>query len=191
MKRFVLAIKENVIKWIETEDFKWIIWKTDGDTLTLIADGVTSVGGVDGQLRLNGATGYNNCVKILNDLCNHYYSNASLGAEARSMNQEDIEVVLNLEVFKPTDSERTTKWLSEPHYAYDGKYVTDSDNRYYPYIWQFENYAKITNSDEVIENSATSGFGQSEQPNNELILNTANSINFGYPYCMDMVITYI
>ena len=42
-----------------------------------------------------GATGYNNGVYLLNDICKSRYGNASLGATARSLTIEDIESKMN------------------------------------------------------------------------------------------------
>ena len=44
---------------------------------------------------LYGATGYNNGVYLLNDICKSRYGNASLGATARSLTIEDIESRMN------------------------------------------------------------------------------------------------
>lgn len=42
-------------------------------------------------LKLTGANGYNNAVKVLNDACNEIFSNKSLGTKARNINLNDIE----------------------------------------------------------------------------------------------------
>ena len=47
------------------------------------------------EVYLYGATGYNNGVYLLNDICKSRYGNASLGATARSLNIEDIESRMN------------------------------------------------------------------------------------------------
>ena len=47
------------------------------------------------EVHLYGATGYNNGVYLLNDICKNRYGNASLGATARSLNIEDIESRMN------------------------------------------------------------------------------------------------
>lgn len=43
-----------------------------------------------GTLTLDGAQGYNNGVKILNDVCSDLYADASKGITARSINEEDF-----------------------------------------------------------------------------------------------------
>lgn len=50
---------------------------------------------MDGMVgvKLSGANGYNNGVKLLNDACAAMYSNSSLGAVGRSVDIEDIESV--------------------------------------------------------------------------------------------------
>lgn len=68
-----------------TENFGWRIWNIDENTLTLIADSVTSEGGTNnvGYLSLENATGYNNSVQIINDICSTCYSNESLAAKRK------------------------------------------------------------------------------------------------------------
>ena len=71
----------------QTTDLKWRVLGVDANgCLTLISDQVvnTSVG-------FKGATGYNNGVYILNDICKTLYSNTELGVTARSITIEDIE----------------------------------------------------------------------------------------------------
>lgn len=48
-----------------------------------------------GKIYFKNATGYNNSVYLLNDICKNRYSNVSLGATARSLNLEDIESRMN------------------------------------------------------------------------------------------------
>ncbi len=71
-----------------TEDLNWRIFKIAGNEMTLISDVPTTY-----SLRLYGYEGYNNGVKLLNDLCKTCYSSAELGTEARSINMEDIDAV--------------------------------------------------------------------------------------------------
>ena len=82
---------------------QWRIWDLNEDTnkLTLIADGVTSK-----TLYLQGAQGYNNAVKIMNDLCKACYSSSSGRAVGRAFNFADIEEKLKT---KPTYTSRQTE----------------------------------------------------------------------------------
>ena len=43
------------------------------------------------EITLNGVNGFNNGVKILNDLCNQIFSNTQYNATAKNINIEDIE----------------------------------------------------------------------------------------------------
>ena len=68
----------------------WKIMEIDenGNITKLLGIGLTDV-------YLNGSTGYNNGVYLLNDICESRYGNASLEATARSLNIEDIESKMN------------------------------------------------------------------------------------------------
>ena len=97
---------------------QWRIWDIDEekDKLVLIADGTTSK-----TLYLNGAQGYNNAVKLLNDLCKACYSNGK--AVGRSFSFADIEEKL---VTKPTYTKRQTY-----------------SQHYYPIIHMYEEYSNV------------------------------------------------
>lgn len=112
----------------------------DNKKLILIADKTVSVGGRNGKLLLDGAVGYNNGVKILNDMCNTCYSNASLGAVARSINIEDVENVLNKSIWKPED--HFYKANGQEYHTYSSS-KTFTENKTYPYVYQFEEYSDI------------------------------------------------
>ena len=70
----------------------WIVYKIDEDTGEVQLVPSTTKGAV----KLQGANGYNNGVKMLNDACKELYSNTANGIKARSINIEDIENVLTL-----------------------------------------------------------------------------------------------
>ena len=77
-------------------DIKSKIFKVENDTLYLISDRATQEGGVndEGILWLGSYDGYNNGVKLLNDLCSACYTDSSYsGMSARSLNIRDIEDV--------------------------------------------------------------------------------------------------
>lgn len=159
-----------------TENFNWRVWSNDGNILTLIADDVTKTGGntYDGQsgnLALKGVLGYNNGVKILNDICEYCYSNASLGAKGRSINIDDIENVLDRGVWKPEDTYIIPYGSNQKAYTYGERYQ-NTENMYYPYIWQFEEYSKIVNTDEIIENNKGTGVNRNNQPEDKYYIQT-------------------
>ena len=63
------------------------VWKIDkgNKTIQLIKYDTSN------KLTLKGATGYNNSVQILNNVCSQLYSNSSKGITARSLDAKDIE----------------------------------------------------------------------------------------------------
>ena len=65
---------------------KWKVLDIKNGKVILVPEAPTS-----GTVYLQGAQGYNNAVKLLNDACSNLYGNASKGIEARSINIEDIE----------------------------------------------------------------------------------------------------
>lgn len=147
-----------------TETFNWRIWSIDGTKLTLIADDVTKTGGTsnNGTLSLYGAVGYNNGVKILNDICKNCYSNSEYGAIGRSINIEDIENVLDRTVWKPEDYGIQASSEFPKYYAYGQRSEYTRDKKY-PYIWQFEEFTKIVNENRIISNERASGLTRSTQ----------------------------
>ena len=71
----------------QSAGLQWrVMGVSDSGELELISDKPTSK-----VVGFMGATGYNNGVFLLNDICKSQYSNSSLGIEARSLTIEDIE----------------------------------------------------------------------------------------------------
>ena len=105
---------------------KWRIWGVSGNKLLLISEGAAD------YIKLKGANGYNNAVKILNDACSTVFGNASAygsGAiKARSINMEDIDKVTNM----TTDAQR--KAVNSSY----GTTKTPVYNNYYPKIYAQE-----------------------------------------------------
>ena len=96
---------------------QWQILFVNDDTVTLIAENPTNT-----SFYLEGANGYNNGVKLLNDACKAMYSNSSLGAVARSVDIDDIEAVSS---------------YNKNNYSNYGKEYSPS-NKYYPNIFKDE-----------------------------------------------------
>ena len=96
---------------------QWQILFVNDDTVTLIAENPTNT-----SFYLQGANGYNNGVKLLNDACKAMYSNSSLGAVARSVDIDDIEAVSS---------------YNKNNYSNYGKEYSPS-NKYYPNIFKDE-----------------------------------------------------
>ncbi len=102
-----------------TEDLNWRIFKIAGNEMTLISENPTTY-----TLRLYGEEGYNNAVKLLNDLCKMCYSSTSLGTEARSINMEDIDAV---STFKGTDYLEYGETSSPSNKNYPNIYAEEKD----------------------------------------------------------------
>ncbi len=103
------------------ENLKWRVLDIDDDgTITLISEGDTS------DFYLEGPRGYNNGVKLLNTICNTYYSNEKLGATSRNLNREDIEKYVDKSKFN-------AGWRIG---KYEEAYTTYN---YYPLIYPLEN----------------------------------------------------
>ena len=97
---------------------KWRILNINEDTgkIDIVADPTTA------DVRFHGATGYNNGVYALNDICEQLYSNKAKGVTARSINLEDMEKNLTPEGF---DVRNKYKHFNEAPY---GKTVTNTGN---------------------------------------------------------------
>ena len=98
--------------------------------------------GVKVGVCLAGATGYNNGVYLLNDICKSRYGNTSLGAIARSLKIEDIESKLN-EAGKT--AKNTFKDTYEQQYGKTKKYTGNIAQ--YPAIYAQEKYSGVNVSD--------------------------------------------
>ena len=117
--------------------------------------------------------GYNNAVKILNDICKTCYSNSELGAVGRSLNIEDVEKVLDRNVWKPEDYYETIG--SKQYHTYnESEYMTYMSCRYYAYIWELEEYSCIDDA------RKTKGQGITRSQQNELYTATQGGSKKGY-----------
>ena len=110
-----------------TENLGWRILNINEDgTVDLISNKPTSH-----EVYFLGATGYNNGVYLLNDMCNNLYSNLDKGTTARSLNIEDIQDKLKSEdTYKGYESKTGTKWGSS--FTYDTA-------KKFPAQWQNDN----------------------------------------------------
>ena len=115
----------------------WKIMEVDenGNITKLLGIGAKTV-------YFKGSTGYNNGVYLLNDICKSRYGNASLGATARSLNIEDIELRMNS---KGIAARNSYKSIDSIQYGTTVKY-TGIDTKY-PAIYAQEKYSGINVSD--------------------------------------------
>lgn len=86
-------------------DMRWRIWSIDNDSIMLISNKATTIGGyggeyLEGNLVLKGNTGYNNGSIVLDELCKTCYSNEKYESiEVRSSNLMDIKETLKRETW--------------------------------------------------------------------------------------------
>ena len=142
----------------QDDTLKWRVLNinTDG-TVDLISDKPTS-----SRVYFRGARGYNNGVYLLNDYCKTMYSNSSLGAEARSLNIEDIQdkmKVVDEETGKKayenyTTSNTGTKYGDPYHY---------SSNKWYPLQWKNDNGTTGESKQETVTSYETEADAKAQE----------------------------
>ena len=91
-----------------------------------------------------GATGYNNGVYLLNDICKSRYGNASLGATARSLNIEDIESRMNATGIAARNA---NKGYNNQNIQYGTTKTYTGSYAQYPAIYAQEKYSGVDVSD--------------------------------------------
>ncbi len=131
---------------IVTEDLSWKVWSIDDEKVKLISEKPTTT-----KLTLSKELGYNNGVKILNDICSWCYGNEELGSVARNLNLDDIESVLDKTVWKPEDDYYTNTSSYGKQVSSNGTGIyhmltetcKNTNNLNFPYIWQYEAYSNI------------------------------------------------
>ena len=129
-------------------DWKWKVLSIDEATgqVELIASAPTT-----GTVRLQGAQGYNNAVKLLNDACNSLYGDSTKGIEGRSVDIEDIE-----EYMTETALTEAHQYGSTAQYGNQVSSAYTSDKKY-PVIYAQEKLSVIN------ETKQETGLDLSEQ----------------------------
>ena len=119
---------------------KWRILNINEDTgkIDIVADPTTA------GVKLCGATGYNNGVYALNDICEQLYSNKVKGITARNINLADMEKNLTPDGFNERNK---FKYAFSPKY---GGTKTYTGGYYYPNSYKNE----IGSGVEITENKA-------------------------------------
>lgn len=131
-----------------------------------------------GSLRLQGAQGYNNAVKLLNDACSSLYSNSDKGITARSIKEEDF--VKAGKQSQEGDNETTNDWTrfrqsySASKAMYWGQTSPYTSFKWYPSIYAQE-YGSVINGE---ENNDQTLLGRSQQ--NKLIQKNDYGATNGY-----------
>ena len=136
--------------------------------LRIYADGsIDLIGSPTSQnVSFGRATGYNNGVTVLNDICEELYSNESLNVKARSVRYEDLEYWL-------TDAGKAVRdgystYSGGPTYGHTQTY-TSSSYRSYPSLYAQEKGSKIDSGLSGLtegvdkEQGNTTGIGISEE----------------------------
>ena len=121
-----------------------------------------------GYISLKGAQGYNNGVKILNDVCNALYGDDAKGITARSINIDDIEGKMTDDALDEAHNLSNTggpKWGEQVANAY-------SLDSYYPSIYEQEKLNGVNGT------QSSSGLEMSDEANS-LIEPTENSATGG------------
>ena len=110
----------------------WKIMETDkgGNITKLLGIGRKEV-------KFLGTTGYNNGVYLLNDICKTRYGNASLGATARNLNIEDIELKMNSTGIEARNAHKSGT------IQYGTTKTFKGNNAKYPAIYEQEKYAGV------------------------------------------------
>ena len=96
------------------------------------------------RVYIDGTTGYNNGVYLLNDICKSRYGNASLGATARSLTIEDIESRMNATGIAARNA---NKGLNNWSIQYGTTNTFTRSSAQYPAIYAQEKYSGVDVSD--------------------------------------------
>ncbi len=120
---------------LTTDSLNWRVLGVDENgCLTLISDKPTTK-----AVFFWGATGYNNGVYILNDICERLYSNTKLGIKARSITIEDIEAG-----FSDDGKKAREDYTSSGNVKYGKTNESPySSSKQYPIIYKEENGSGI------------------------------------------------
>lgn len=123
----------------DTKEYSITKWRVlninDNGTIDLIAENPTV-----GTVPLGYAQGYNNGVKLLNDVCNELYGNKDLGIVSRSINEEDIKDKMTTEALDSIKDSGT----NSPVLC--GEQITNayiSENSKFPSIYSNEKLSTI------------------------------------------------
>ena len=101
----------------------WRVFRITKDVIELVPYKVRC-----GKVKLQGPQGYNNATYLLNDICNKLYGDNKNNITARSINIDDLESILNVNIIKKNtiDFNKQAK----------DKYTLD--NSWYPIIYEYE-----------------------------------------------------
>ena len=149
----------------QDDTLKWRVLNinTDG-TVDLISDKPTS-----SQVCFKGARGYNNGVYLLNDYCKTMYSNSSLGAEARSLNIEDIQDKMKV-VDEETGKKAYENYTESNTGTKYGDTYSYSSNKWYPLQWKNDNGTTGESKQETVTSYETDADAKAQETAGGLIV---------------------
>lgn len=150
----------------------WKVFNVDERTGTVELISSTPTQGAitfgNSDVQDGGANGYNNAVKILNDMCDAFYSNSAKNIYARSINEDDIIKVMT------TDSITSLRDNYINTVQYGNKNLSYTVNKNYPNIYEKE-IKGVINDVEV-----SNGLKQSVQ--SEFVKGYTNASDSIFPY---------
>ena len=149
----------------QDDKLKWRVLNinTDG-TVDLISDKPTS-----SLVYFKGARGYNNGVYLLNDYCKTMYSNSSLGAEARSLNIEDIQDKMKV-VDEETGKKAYENYTASNTGTKYGNTYSYSSNKWYPLQWKNDNGITGESKQETGTSYETEADAKAQETESDLIV---------------------
>ena len=149
----------------QDDTLKWRVLNinTDG-TVDLISDKPTS-----SLVYFKGARGYNNGVYLLNDYCKTMYSNSSLGAEARSLNIEDIQDKMKV-VDEETGKKAYENYTASNTGTKYGNTYSYSSNKWYPLQWKNDNGITGESKQETVTSYETEADAKAQETESDLIV---------------------
>lgn len=158
------------------EDFEITKWRVLSENRETGEIKMVPAALAEGKVKIYGAQGYNNAVKLLNDACSSLYGNLSKGIKARSINYEDFIAEIPQETMEKLKSNLVTgrgEWLDENLQA---KAVYASNWSQYPTIYEQEDLSVITYAGATKETIVEKGKGLSGSEQTVLIERTGTGV---------------
>ena len=139
---------------VDQQTYTWKVLSINDDSVDIMGVPTSSMPTV----YFRGATGYNNGVYVLDEMCKELYSNSDLKTEARSLDLQDIESKMNAKGIEA----RSNYGNSGSGTIYgDTKDYTESVYRWYPNLAEYENTLGIDDG-----GLKTDGIGESDDGTN-------------------------
>ena len=128
-------LNQSGVQTFTTEnEIKWRIWDYDGTTLRIISEKPTKA-----QLTLKGATGYNNGVYLINEICRKCYGSTTMnGVSVSNLKRSDIQDVITYDYTKFNQAYDSWEEVTEgtEKAVKFGETKTYKTNFKFPKVWQ-------------------------------------------------------